>query len=275
MALDENREMPMMLLFESTTRRRYAPHIIDYCDVLLNCINPIFDDLLETEAPLWERILGWQEYKKAREVSVTSRPEGFADYRGYWGIGVEESDVRGMQYLFLAMGVAGLFHIFERQLYEFINYQLRLWLVCKVCHWRDLAKIIGKFDQKLGIEGRCLDLIDAFKSDDLSELALVANAIKHGTGSSYDNLVKSNAVVVSKERLFDTDILIEYDAGILNMRMLILPEDVERYRNSILRFWELDGPFCAATSKFSGVDWIRSEPDWRNYHCTPLSWDRS
>jgi hypothetical protein len=150
-----------------------------------------------------------------------------------------------MRAVFLATGVSGLFHLFEKQLYLHVNQELKDWLESPLSRWQDLEDMIPKFDRKWGQDAACQDLIDAFRDADLEELRLVANTVKHGNdGQSYRELVKRHAV----ERIED-----DWTAGpysILGVAISVQVDDVKRYRDAILRFWKVDGTFCAARSAF-------------------------
>jgi hypothetical protein len=73
--------------------------------------------------------------------------------------------------------------------------------------------------------------------------------VKHGgDGSSYKQLVKNQAIVVSAARL-EAD----FAGGshtILGVDISVQRDDVERYRDSVLRFWRLNGSFWAPRSAF-------------------------
>jgi hypothetical protein len=253
MFFDEHRDTHLIINFWPGVPERYATLVRDYCDVLLNQIHPMFDELRVSDAPLHEKILGFWRYKEGRRL-FTSTEEEREYYRGYWGAGIEDWDITDMQTVFLAIGVTGLFHLFEKQLYQFLNFELGMWLISPVSRWEDLKRLLEKFDRKALVEGRCDELIDAFRNPDLSELELVANAIKHGGGNSYNQLVKSGARVVSEERLLETGKI-----SIIDSPLSICLQDIIRYQDAVVNFWILDGAFYAHHSVFKHV---RQSPDW-------------
>ena len=172
-----------------------------------------------------------------------------------------------MRAVFLATGVSGLFHLFE-ELYLHINKELRDWLGKPIATRRDLEDHVPKFDHKRRRDTPCTEFIDAFNNPDLQELRLVANTVKHGgDGSSYKQLVNNGAVVVSQEWL-DAD----YAAGAhttLGVDLSVQRAGVERYRDSVRRFWRLDGMFLARRSPFK---WWRQAPAVR--HARNVTADR-
>lgn len=154
-----------------------------------------------------------------------------------------------MRAVFLATGVSGLFHLFEKQLYLHINKELKDWLVTPVSQWRDLETIATKFDRRWGQNAPCHDFATAFAYADLQELRLVANAVKHGEdGPAYRRLLQTKAPVVDRQRLKDDWTVGPY--SILGVKVSVQPADVERYRAAVLRFWNLDGTFCASLDAF-------------------------
>jgi hypothetical protein len=168
-----------------------------------------------------------------------------AAYEQSMDAAVEFIEMRGV---FLATGVSGLFHLFEKQMYVHLNKELAGWLSKPINQWRDIESIIPKFMNEFDSTEENTKLADAFNDKDLLELKLAANAIKHGIGSSYDNLVKANASVVSQSRLEDEWSISPY--SILGIAISISPEDIRRYRDSILRFWKTEGEFWAHRTKF-------------------------
>jgi hypothetical protein len=250
---DDHRGTHLIIHFERIIGERYGPFVRDYCDILLNRIHPIFDDIRESDAPVAENLSSFWRYKRGRMLLGGSNEEKL-DYSGYWGIGIDDWEITDMQAVFLAIGITGLFHLFEKQLYEFINRQLRIWLLSPICHWAELSILLDKFDRRALVPGRCTELIDVFKNSDLIELVLVSNAVKHGGGKSYDKLVELGSQVVSKRRFLESGTV-----SILNRPLSVDVGDLIRYQDAIARFWTLEGMFYAHPSSFKGV---RPSPDW-------------
>lgn len=221
----------------------FAPDIHGYCDILLNRIDPIFHD-----------VKGEQE-RAAQEFlhSIARRSHEDDDPSEVYEAAYEHAAERAMQFVemrtvFLATGVSGLFHLFEKQLYRHINKELKDWLNEPISQWRDLEKMIPKFVQRRR-HGQSHVLINAFGNDDLQELMNVANVIKHGDdGSAYKKLKASNAVVVSQNRLKNDGTVGPY--AVFKASVSIQREDVERYRNALLQFWKIEGTYFAPRSAF-------------------------
>jgi hypothetical protein len=230
------------IAFGGWVYRHFAPNIESYCDILLNRINPVFDDP-EGEQP------------RAADEFMSAASSWFGDdYDSAIEAAYEHARDHTLQFLemravFLATGVSGLFHLFEKQVYLHINKELKNWLESPIASWRDLEDLVPKFDRKWGPDAACPDLINAFRDKDLRELRLVANVLKHGdSGQSYKELTRSKAVVVDAERVED-----DWMAGpssILGVAISVQVDDVIRYRDAILRFWEVDGTFCADRTAF-------------------------
>ncbi len=231
----------LTIAFGTWVNRSFVPDLHAYCDILLHRIAPVFDDVEGEQQRAAEAFMSaaaaWYEddqssaadaaYEHAQEVAL---------------------QLIGMRAVFLATGVSGLFHLFEKQLYRHINKELQDWLDTPITHWGDLAKLLPAFDRKWGQDPPCQNLINAFHDNDLQELNLVANVIKHGdNGPSYKRLVKSGARVVDKSRI---DNLSAGPYSFLKASVSVCKDDVERYRDAVLRFWKPDGTYWALRSKF-------------------------
>ena len=142
--------------------------------------------------------------------------------------------------VFLASGVAGLFHLFEKQLYRFLNHELRSNLIRRIDRWEDAASVIAGLDQPSDTAGKTA-LQVAFENTAIRELRLVANVVKHGEGRSYDDLKAMRARVTEEARLED-----DFTTGphsILGVALAIDRDDIERYVAALLAFWSLEGNF--------------------------------
>lgn len=230
------------IAFGSWVDRHFSPSIESYCSILLDRVLPVFDDPNG-------------EHKRAADDFMQETSSWFVDdYDSAVEAAYEHARDHTMQFLemravFLATGVSGLFHLFEKQLYRHVNNELQRWLTSPICRWQELEEMIPKFDRKWGRDAPCQDLVDVFLDADLEELRLVANALKHGNdGQSYQQLVKNQAIVVRPERVEN-----DWTAGphsILGVAISVQVDDVKRYRDAIRRFWKVDGTFCAARSAF-------------------------
>lgn len=221
---------------------RFSPEIEGYSRILLERIDRIFEDVDGEGRRAMDEFIGTMSDRVHDEdyELVAEAAYGHAQ-----SVALQFFEMRAV---FLATGVSGLFHLFERQFYYHLNKELTGWLTEPVNQWRDLEVLIPRFDQKSPQGAPCSDLVDAFSDADLQELRLVANTVKHGAGRSYQQLVDNNAIVVSHERLKG-----DYATGphtVLGVDISVRREDVERYRDSILRLWRLDGTFWADRSAF-------------------------
>lgn len=221
----------------------FAPDIDGYCDILLNRIDPIFDD-----------VKGEQE-RAAQEFlhSIARHYHEDDDPSEAYEAAYEYATERAMQFVemrtvFLATGVSGLFHLFEKQLYRHINKELKYWLNEPISQWRDLEKLLSKFVQRRQ-HGQSHALVNALENYDFQELMNVANVIKHGDdGGAYKKLKVANAVVVSQHRLEEDGTVGPY--AVFKASVSIQREDVERYRNALLQFWKIEGTYFAPRSAF-------------------------
>ncbi len=225
--------------FGGIVYRVFEPPVSHYADILLTKVIPLFDDVEAEQERRAEEVLnapGWGEddYERAMEAAY--------DESISHGISFME-----MRSLYLATGVSGMFHLFEKQLLKHLNHELRDWLRTPITEWKDALLVIDKLTNRYG-EGDPTELQRNFRSDDLKELRLVANAVKHGPGRAYDELLKMAAPVVDPARNEMDWTVGEFSP--LAVRIVIQPEDIERYRAAILRFWKTEGTYWAERSAF-------------------------
>ena len=176
----------LSIAFGAWASRFFMPNVDSYCDILLNRVDAIFVDVEGEQQRAYNDFLS--------AASSYYGPDG-----GYEAYEAAEEHARdhalqfmGMRSVFLATGVSGLFHLFEKQLYHHINKELADWLTVPLSNWRDLEELVSKFDRRWHQDEPCLDLVDAFRDADLKELRLVVNAVKHGIdGQSYKELQRS------------------------------------------------------------------------------------
>ena len=235
-------EPHLSIAFGGCVYSYFAPDIESYCDILLNRIDPIFED-----------VEGEQERVASNFLEAAASWYG-DDYDSAVDAAFDHARDHALQFMemravFLATGVSGLFHLFEKQLYKHVNKELKRWLASPIAEWRDLVELIPKFDRKWNKSQPCLDLLNAFCDNDLNELRLVANVVKHGdTGPSYKQLLRDKACVVDPARLKNDWTVGPY--SIFNVNLSVQADDVRRYRDAVLRFWKIDGEFHAPRSAF-------------------------
>ncbi len=227
------------LSFGNWSARMFKPAVEGYSDMLLNRILPIFDDVPGEQRRAVEAVMtswdcwGEDDYAMIAETAYESSMETAFQF-------VE------LRSVFAATGVSGLFHLFEKQVYRHVNHELRRWLAGPISEWRDIRELFKSLDEKDRVPSS--ELLDILEAQDLRELRLVANSVKHGPGRSYDELISINAPVIQSARLDD-----DYTVGrhsILGIGISIQPDDIDRYRNAILRFWSLEGDFGSPRSEF-------------------------
>ena len=108
------REARLEIALGGWVDRRFSPSIESYCDILIDRIVPVFDD-------------PGGEQKKAADDFLKVASSWFSDdYGSAVEAAREHASDHMMQFLemravFLATGVSGLFHLFEKQLYRHVN----------------------------------------------------------------------------------------------------------------------------------------------------------
>lgn len=227
--------------FDSNYENLFITSIDYFLEITKERVFPIFDD-----------VDGEQE-RVADEV-LSSPHWGYDDaaeaYEAAYDISIEKALLFiELRNLFIASSTAHLFHLFERQIYKHLFYELRHDLTKPIDNWRDAASLISRLRFKESDTSHdARELQEVFNDPDLIELRFVANCVKHGEGPSHEKLVKMGAQVVSNERLSQ-----EWSTGnnsLLGADILILTSDLDRYANAIRRYWNLRGVFWSPRSDF-------------------------
>jgi hypothetical protein len=212
----------------------FGAPIRHYAEILKSRVMPLFDDLDG-------------EQQRAADEVLNASGWGPDDFEAAMDAAHEHSIDHTVQFMelrtvFLATGVAGLFHLFEKQLYRFLNHELRRNISKKIDRWEEAADAIDALDQPKGPDGQTA-LRAAFNNDDIKELRLVANVVKHGEGRSYDELKSMGSRVVEPRRV-ESDFTVGAHS-VFGVALAIDRDDIERYVAALLCFWTLKGTFWA------------------------------
>jgi len=149
-----------------------------------------------------------------------------------------------MRDVFIAVGVSGLFHLFEKQVYRHLNRDFARHGAKPIGQWDYAKRVIQLFIQRYEDQelAPCMDLVSALQHPNLQELEALANSVKHGAdGRSYQALIDSGSPVVAEARS-GNDISPQ---TILKVDLTITNKDVDRYKNAIFAFWAVKGEFWA------------------------------
>jgi hypothetical protein len=222
-----------VVCFGSWNVSMFGSPIQHYADILKSRVMPIFDDLDGEQQRAADEVLhasGWgpDDYETAIEAAYEHSRDHTLQFME-------------LRTVFLATGVAGLFHLFEKQLYRFLNHELRRNLAKKIDRWEEAVATIEALDQPRCTDGGQTPLQLAFNAPAIKELRLVANVVKHGEGRSYDDLKAMSARVVDPGRLKDDFTIGSH--SIFGVELAIDSDDIERYVESLLSFWSLKGNF--------------------------------
>lgn len=218
----------------------FAPPIEGYTDILLSKVIPLFDDVdgeqqRITDAVMQSKHWGPDDHERASEAAIEVSRDHILQFME-------------MRSVFLAAGVSGLFHLFEKQLYRHLNRELRDWLTAPINEWSDAAKVIERLVNRYDKPTNANELLQNFSNEDLKELRHVAHAVKHGEGRSTEALKKMDAPVVNPSRINNDWTIGEF--SILNVAVSVSPSDVMRYRDAVLAFWRTTGTYWAPRSAF-------------------------
>jgi hypothetical protein len=151
-----------------------------------------------------------------------------------------------MRTVFFATCVAGLFHLFEKQVYRHLRKEFRHFTFTtangkawEINSWERAEVAIRTLCHRIRGEGSTL--VEALDNPDLQELREVANAVKHGEGRALRLLQERKSDVVDPSRVegdFTTG-----DFSVFNVNLALRMEDVRRYEAALLGFWAVRGEF--------------------------------
>jgi hypothetical protein len=187
---------------------------------------PLFDHIEEEASAETERARDSAMSSPAADEIFDS--EKFAEAVREYGLKVYENLQFTRQQL-LGLASAGLYHLWERLLKQFLLKELRGWTF----DGRDVREIVVQADfrwletflSKFGFH-----LTEQCYYPDLNQLRLVANVVKHGDGKSCDDLQKS-APWLFEGHIYHFDIFSKADS------LELKPADFTRYARAVSTFW--------------------------------------
>ncbi len=202
-----------------------------FVDSFANRLLPIFDDI-EAEAKA--------KMKEAWDTAMSKPSDGSDDPSDFigpvdeYGQQVYES-LRFTRQQLIGLSAAGLYHLWERLLKDFLRTELRWGEVGKTpaninkAVFADLEKLLASCNFHISS-------MPYYK--DLDELRLVANVIKHGEGKACNDLYETSQHLFGKRADFQA--ALSKAAGRLEMAdfLELGREDFLRYARSIQDFWE-------------------------------------
>jgi hypothetical protein len=127
------------LYIDSATEAVFSPAIRNYTTLLLTRFLPIFDDVEREQQRASEEALANSSNWHEDEASVAEHAydEGIAQAMMFME----------MRTVFIATGVAGLFHLFEKQLYRFLNQGISRYQFMIRRKNTDVPLVISKWDE--------------------------------------------------------------------------------------------------------------------------------
>jgi hypothetical protein len=201
-----------------------------YIDTFIHKILPVFSNIDE-EA----RKVAKEHFKSlGRNFNPDYHDEGdFAEQA--WEKGLDYYDGMSlMQYNTRLMWVSTLYQFWEQQvrkyLFEEINRTHEIGSFKDFCAKGipQIKKVFLEFEQ---------DLESLSSWEDINELRLLANVIKHGDGGSASQLQKLRPDFFKNE-ISDTNLLELYKNTLTNIVLNVKDEDYTRYCESLIEFWD-------------------------------------
>jgi glycosyltransferase involved in cell wall biosynthesis len=130
------------------------------------------------------------------------------------------------------LGVAGLYHLWERQVIEFLHNELRF----SICFRNKSINKFSDIDKIFKAYSTNLNSFDFSK--DLTELRLLANVVKHGGGASLQKLkdMTNNSLFSHMPDKFTfSSYFFLSDTGVT---LYLDEETINRYSNALISFWD-------------------------------------
>lgn len=236
------------IYFDSPTCRMYSQEVIDYSQWVEKRLIPCFCDS-ETE---YEKIS--DEYIQQREITFDPDTEGpFDATEDAHYVALESAQITAeINAYMLGMAIAGLWHLFEKQLMEFLEMELKTNGLenKKKFQYEDAKKKLKKFG---------IDMENLPCSSDINTLRLITNTIKHGEGHSYEELKKTKSDIIpssvlncekqnflsllpiKKKEYFDENFNFSYGKCTM-LRVHLCPRlhHFDKFKNALLLFWNAD-----------------------------------
>jgi hypothetical protein len=202
-----------------TTNKAYTD---GFHDRLMPTFDRIDEEAKEASDEYWESAMSLptNEYEY-RDVG------DFAD--DAIGVGIEVSEnLSFVREQLIQLSVAGLYHLWERTLKQFIIKELKHYQFdastfeqVERDNFKGLVEMLQQFDY---------DLTQKPYYQKMNELRLVANVVKHGTGKAFKDLVKAAPHLFEKPK-FDLDSPLRLDD------LKLTPKHFMDYSYAIKEFW--------------------------------------
>ncbi len=198
-----------------------------YVDGFSTRLLPIFDHIDDEASAAADK--AWEAAMSSPASEESSDPSIYAEAAQEHGLEVYENLQFTRQQL-LGLATAGLYHLWERLLKQFICKELRGWTF----DGRDIHKIMAQMNFS-NLEGFLsqfgFQLAQQSYYADLCELRLVSNVVKHGDGNSCDEL-QASAPHLFEGYNYHFDILSNAD------NLELKPTDFTRYAKAVTDFWK-------------------------------------
>ena len=197
-----------------------------YVDGFSTRLLPVFDHIDDEASAASEK--AWQDAMSSPAYDDNFDPGDFAEAAQEYGIEVYENLHFTRQQL-LGLATAGLYHLWERLLKQFLYKELRGWTfdgltiqqIVASANFRRLEEFLSPFGFQLAQQPYYAEL---------SELRLVANVVKHGDGQSCDEL-QASAPELFGGYNYHFDIFSKADS------LELKPSDFIRYAKAATDYW--------------------------------------
>lgn len=198
-----------------------------YVDGFTTRVLPVFDHIDDEATAAANK--AWDSAMSSPAHHENFDPGDFAEAAQGYGLEVYENLQFSRQQL-LNLAAAGLYHLWERLLKQFICKELRAWTfnghtiqkIITPADFRRLEEFLSEFGFHLARQNYYADL---------SELRLVANVAKHGDGKSCEELQASAPHLFGGYNY-------QFDIFSIADSLELKPEDFTRYAKTVTDFWD-------------------------------------
>lgn len=219
--------MSLLVYLPEFEKRRFVDRIVNFVELYKTKVEVQFiniDEQVEKST---------KEYYE--EIGSTFHPDihdeaDFAERALHFSIGYYE-DLQLMKYNAYMMALATLYQIWEQQ-FRSMLYQQLTWDEVplndngKPIEFKDFATDINAFKELFSYATWTFTDLD--KWNDINELRIVQNVIKHGEG-----------VAAKQLRKLQPEFLKVEDESSLNQIILLIPDqEIDRYRDALVSFWK-------------------------------------
>ncbi len=234
--------MKSQLYLDVYKRKRLISEIILYKETYLGKIMPVFGEV-EKEADKMSQDYYDEVMDSYSADGMGVDPAEVAERAEEIGIDYYE-DITLMKYNSLGMWIIMMYQFWEQQVRKFLYEEM---IHCFSLEMKDFCtRGINDFKNKFEFHNIKIDELDSW--DEITELRLLSNTLKHGDGRSAQKLKKRHPKYFENGLdkhfeddfgdLFQLDFLDLYNSTLLEKVLNISSDDFQRLCDALINFWK-------------------------------------